>query len=333
MQHPRYRASTECLEHRKQLRFESAHVFYSRLPPHETDGYHSISRPFSIGVSFTGHIDATIMSASGRLSQLSLAPGTWGTTGQDPITWLRVTEPSESLMIYPSAEGLTLAPREVQLAWQRNCAHIPESRFDPVIWSLCERFRMTALGARFVSKLEADSMICKLLGHVAVRYLGARPKARVRGKLDPRRLARVTELIESRLHKPPTLGDLAIAAAMSPFHFQRMFCATTGLSPHAYVAARRMERARRMLDDPRTTVAEVTRTLGFAESAHLRRVFRRQFNESPCRHRLLSDACRGHHTAPAKDGQIQGGEVAVLDTPPRDGFAPESCRTAPLELP
>src|ERR1700733_5430560 len=108
MQHRRFHPSTHGLEHQKQLRFKSAHVFHSRLPPHEPDGYHSISRPFSIGVSFTGHIDATIMSASGRVSQLSLAPGTWGTTGQDPITWLRVTEPSESLMIYPSTEGLAL---------------------------------------------------------------------------------------------------------------------------------------------------------------------------------------------------------------------------------
>ena len=48
---------------------------------------------------------------------------------------------------------------------------------------------------------------------------------------------------------------MADAAAMSPFHFQRLFRATTGMTPHAYVMARRMERARRMLNGSKAKVA------------------------------------------------------------------------------
>jgi AraC family transcriptional regulator len=74
---------------------------------------------------------------------------------------------------------------------------------------------------------------------------------------------------------------MAAAAAMSPFHFQRLFRATTGLTPHAYVMARRMEHARRMLNESDAKVAYVAARVGFFDLAHFRRAFRRQFNAAP----------------------------------------------------
>jgi AraC family transcriptional regulator len=41
-----------------------------------------------------------------------------------------------------------------------------------------------------------------------------------------------------------TVRDLAAVAHLSPFHFTRMYEASTGLSPHRYVVARRVERAK-----------------------------------------------------------------------------------------
>ncbi len=42
----------------------------------------------------------------------------------------------------------------------------------------------------------------------------------------------------------PSLDDLADAAGFSRFHFHRVFKATTGLTPHAYVTASRSQRMR-----------------------------------------------------------------------------------------
>jgi AraC-like DNA-binding protein len=111
--------------------------------------------------------------------------------------------------------------------------------------------------------------------------ISARAPKRVRGRLDARRLMRVTALIDGSLDDPPSLRDMADAAAMSPFHFQRLFRATTGLTPHAYAAARRMERARRMLIGSHAKVAYVAAELGISDLAHFRRTFRRQFNGTP----------------------------------------------------
>lgn len=56
-------------------------------------------------------------------------------------------------------------------------------------------------------------------------------------------VARACALIE-QAEAPPTLGQLADAAGMSPFHFHRVFKAATGLTPAAYARARRDARLR-----------------------------------------------------------------------------------------
>ncbi len=54
-----------------------------------------------------------------------------------------------------------------------------------------------------------------------------------------RAVARARELLDRRPGEDVPLRDLARAAGMSPFHLQRIFKKLTGLSPKAYVLARR----------------------------------------------------------------------------------------------
>ena len=60
----------------------------------------------------------------------------------------------------------------------------------------------------------------------------------------------------------PSLAALANAAGMSPFHFHRLFKATTGLTPKAYATAHRSERMRAELGR-RNTVTEAIYEAGF----------------------------------------------------------------------
>ena len=55
----------------------------------------------------------------------------------------------------------------------------------------------------------------------------------------------------------PALEALAALAGMSPFHFHRVFKATTGLTPRAYAAARRGERVRKELGRSRSVTAAI----------------------------------------------------------------------------
>ena len=65
--------------------------------------------------------------------------------------------------------------------------------------------------------------------------------------LTPRQLRRVSELADARLGDDLTLDDLAAAAGLSRFHFARAFRRSTGTSPHRWLVARRMARARELL--------------------------------------------------------------------------------------
>ena len=54
-------------------------------------------------------------------------------------------------------------------------------------------------------------------------------------------VAQACRLIEDA-EEPPTLGELAMAAGISPYHFHRLFKAITGVTPKAYAAAYRAGR-------------------------------------------------------------------------------------------
>ena len=72
--------------------------------------------------------------------------------------------------------------------------------------------------------------------------LRCRPNEPSREERQAQALARACRLIEEA-ETPPPLADLARAAGMSAFHFHRVFKAATGVTPRAYAAARRSERA------------------------------------------------------------------------------------------
>src|SRR5262249_37360270 len=76
------------------------------------------------------------------------------------------------------------------------------------------------------------------------------PRRRERGRdgaLPRGRLRAVVEYIEEHLDGCPTLAQMAAVVGLSAYHFARQFKAATGLPPHQYVIARRVERAEQLL--------------------------------------------------------------------------------------
>lgn len=103
----------------------------------------------------------------------------------------------------------------------------------------------------------------------------------VRGGLAPHIRRRVLELIDSHLGTTLTIERLATEAALSPAHFARAFRESTGLTPHQYILTRRLERARALLERPGARLSEIAATTGFADQAHLTRLFKRVFGVTP----------------------------------------------------
>ena len=99
---------------------------------------------------------------------------------------------------------------------------------------------------------------------------------------------RVVDWIEAHLAESFTLADLAAQAALSEFHFARMFRVSMGVTPHTWVAQRRFARARELLS-PRTPDAllldQVASACGYASASHLNRRFREELGLTPARFR------------------------------------------------
>ena len=80
--------------------------------------------------------------------------------------------------------------------------------------------------------------------------------------------------------EPLTLGQLARAAGMSPFHFARVFGELTGVPPHRYLMRTRLAHAAARLRDGET-VTRASMAAGFGNLSHFSRSFRRAFGVSP----------------------------------------------------
>jgi AraC family transcriptional regulator len=135
--------------------------------------------------------------------------------------------------------------------------------------------------------LAAESL-ANVLAVYLIRHVSAprRPARDPDGKLPRRRLRAVVAYIEDRLDANLTLEELAAVAHRSPYHFARQFRAATGLPPHQYVIARRVERARQFLQkDGDLPLAQVALRAGFSDQSQFARHFKRLVGVTPGRYR------------------------------------------------
>lgn len=93
-------------------------------------------------------------------------------------------------------------------------------------------------------------------------------------RLDRATLERIAEFVDTRLAGELKVEQLAQIAMLSPYHFSRLFKASTGLSPYQFVIARRMEWAKRLLAESDISVEQVAHSVGWTNVGHFRRVFR-----------------------------------------------------------
>jgi AraC-like DNA-binding protein len=93
-------------------------------------------------------------------------------------------------------------------------------------------------------------------------------------------MARLTD----ELLDPPSLADVAAEFDLSRFQLLRAFHAEVGMTPYAWLAQYRVNRARCLLVEGHRP-AEAAALVGFADQAHLTRWFRRVVGVTPGRFR------------------------------------------------
>jgi AraC family transcriptional regulator len=224
------------------------------LPTHDRA---TTTKPGQIGVAFSGH-RGVVYQTGGRTVERDHPPGATIVSGSEPVTWLRVREPIEALEMYPDS-ALVLEPRI--------------GAFDGTVLAIGTQLRRAHVTG--LSDVAASTLAHRLADH----YAGVRsPKI---GRLGAGTIDRVADLVEARIGDVLALDDLAAEVALSPFHFHRCFRATTGLAPHAFVTARRMDRARLLVSTTAQPIDRIAASVGFTNVSHFRRIFRRHHGVPP----------------------------------------------------
>lgn len=95
------------------------------------------------------------------------------------------------------------------------------------------------------------------------------------------------------LQSPPSLAELAAAFHFSENYLIRVFREATGTTPHAYVNAARIRKAKLLISTSNITAERVAYECGFSDYAHFYRVFRKETGYTPKTYRQVILSRRG----------------------------------------
>ncbi len=95
------------------------------------------------------------------------------------------------------------------------------------------------------------------------------------------RVKKATEWAETHLSGSVTLEQLANAAGLSVSSFKRVFKAIVGITPHAFLLRKRVERAQTLLGKGDGSVTDIALACGFSSSQYFATAFKRIVGMTP----------------------------------------------------
>lgn len=181
----------------------------------------------------------------------------------------------EATMIRVASEVMDQQLAEVRL---RDVLDVEDPVLTAGVAAIAAEARAPGLGGSLYVEAVATQLSLHLLRHYA--------EVTVRDRTDSSRLSagqrqRLTDYIEAHLHDSLSLSTLAAVLGLGVCSFARRFRNSFGLAPHAFVTARRVLRARHLLADPARVPKQVAADCGFADQAHLNRVFKAHTGMTP----------------------------------------------------
>lgn len=164
---------------------------------------------------------------------------------------------------------------------------------DSLLERRLQQLRFALDHAPRLDALYLDAMLEACLGQLLRRHVDASFQSRRRRpSLTPAAIRRVADFIEVHIDQALRLEELAQVAGVTRAHFARAFRNDTGFTPHRYVMLRRVDAALQLLRRRGLSIAEIASLSGFADNAHLSRIFRTMLGVGPSEARRMIDGAR-----------------------------------------
>jgi AraC family transcriptional regulator len=159
---------------------------------------------------------------------------------------------------------------------------------DPLIQGIFMTLKSEIQMGGIGGNLLVDSLKTALGIHLLRNYCTIVPKLSSHSNgLSPATLKRVTDYIQDRLHLDLKLTTLSTIAQISPYHFLRLFKNSLSITPHQYILQQRLDRAKLLLKSSHLDISEIAIRVGFCDSSHFTRCFKRSLGETPSQWRQL----------------------------------------------
>ena len=129
--------------------------------------------------------------------------------------------------------------------------------------------------------LFGDSVVAAIVARLSHLSTTNHPTTSRRLGLTKRQLAQVTDFVHDNLSGSIRLSELASLAGLSASQFGRAFKVSTGMTPHKWHLAARIEYAKRMLKDREKSLVDIALEAGFSEQSHFTRAFTAANGVSP----------------------------------------------------
>jgi AraC-like DNA-binding protein len=196
---------------------------------------------------------------------------------------LMIDKPLHAVEVEISHAAMETLVEDAGASWRGELDCVPgRAVADPTILNLCRSVLPELEDGCASERLLFDHVSRALATHIAQAYGGLRRIRHIaRGGLAAWQERRAKDLLAANLDGAIALAEIARECQLSIGHFSRAFRQSTGVAPHRWLMNRRVELAKDLLRDRKSSLSQIALRCGFADQSHFTRVFTRRAGVSP----------------------------------------------------
>lgn len=100
-----------------------------------------------------------------------------------------------------------------------------------------------------------------------------------------KRMSRIMDYVENHFTEKLLLSDISELEGLSVYYLSHFFREMLGISFQEYIALRRFERARKMVEQTNRSITEICMECGFSDYRYLNKIYQKQLGYTPMEYR------------------------------------------------